>query len=228
MKWYHLLLIVVIVALAAYVLGYRGAKQKFAVSTATISTNQVNYKPFMDSLVQAQTQVAKQADILRGIVIGSQKDNILLNAQLIKLNDQILKYVSEIKDTARSSPNISIKLPDSLFRQKPSLGVKPYFFELKDSTIVLSAHIKQDSLTLTKIEIPNTLIINDEVIAIEGGKQIRTSTISNTNPLLNTRPTTIINKSWSEKGVKKQRRTAFLRGTAVGSGLALLLAFILK
>jgi hypothetical protein len=230
MKWYHILIIVALFAIA-YFLGYKGAKEKFAVSTSTITTNQVNYKPFLDSLIMAQMQVGKQADILRGIAIGYQKDNVLLNAELIRINELMSKYVTQIKDTARSSPNISIKLPDSLFRQSAPIIIeknKPYYLEIKDSTIALSANISRDSLTLTKIEIPNTLIINDEVFSINDEKQIRTTTISNSNPLLNTKPTTVINQNWSEKGIQKQRRKAFYRGAGIGTGLAILLGLFLK
>lgn len=230
MKWYHILLLIALVS-AAFLLGSYYSKEKFAIKQEQIQNPAPNLKPTLDSLILAQSQNANQVEILRGILISTQKNNVLLSAELLKMSDKIDRYTIERKDTGRYSPNISIKLPDSLFKQSAPIVIKenkPYSLEIKDSTIAIAAKITKDSLTLTKIEIPNTLILNDEIFNISPEKQIRTTTITNSNPLLNTKPITVINQNYSEKGIKTQKKKSWYKGTAVGAGVAFLITFLLK
>lgn len=225
MKWYHLIFL-----LLALFIGYFIGTQRAVIITQD-TPSKIDYKPYLDSLIFAQKNMSAETQILRGIVVGYQKDNQLLKAQLIRISDKVQAYTTTVQDTSRYLPNIRISLPDSLFKQSAPIVIeksKTYHLDIKDSTILIGADINRDSLKLTKIEIPNTLVINDEVFNINDEKQIRTTTISNSNPLLNTKPMTVINQNWSDKGIKKQKRKSFILGAGIAATMTFLLSILLK
>lgn len=231
MKWYSALGLVFLTALSMYLWMQKKLSSTYQVVSTTTETQKIEYKPILDSLILSQIQASKEAQILRGIILTYQNDNKSLSTEVLKIGAMVSQFKAERRDTNSYNPNISIKLPDSLFKQNTVFVEKErkaYTLDIKDSTIAISANITKDSLSLTKIDIPNTLILNDEVFDINAEKQIRTTTITNSNPLLNTKPITVINQNWSEKGIKSKKRKAWWQGTAVGVGIAILTGILIQ
>jgi hypothetical protein len=183
----------------------------------------------VDSFRMVQMLRGEEAKILRGIIVSQEKDFNSLNAKIIMLADAMKQYSFEQKDTVRYATHIATKLPDTIFKTLTNqMPFKPFSFELKDTSIQLTAQISQDSFVLSQVTIPNTLKITDETTLIGKDKELRVTTIMNSSKLLNQRPAVVINQYWTEAGVKNQRKKAWWRGAGIASAATILGYLIFK